>query len=97
MYFLIVLRLFAGENENVDDDDIVVTVDCNMFIMSRDILHYLIQHPTMTAWVPKYYDTIEHTGPDGTFNQNLVAMKSKTWREITGFDGNLENLVQHYK
>ena len=93
----IFLRMFAGENKNVDDEDIIVTVDCNMFVMSRAVLHYLVKYPNMTAWVPKYYDTIEYQGPDGTFNQNLVSMKSKTWKDITGFDGKLENLVQQYK
>lgn len=89
--------MFAGENKNVEDNDIIVTVDCNMFVMSRTILLYLKQYPNMTAWVPKYYDTIENRGSDGTFPQVLVAMKSSTWKEITGFDGKLENLVQHYK
>ena len=90
-------RLFAIDNENVDDEDIVVTADSNLFVMSKDILDFLYQYPNMTAWVPKYHDTVKQSGPDGTFNQNLIAMKAKMWRQITRYDGKLKNLIQHFR
>ena len=93
----IFLRLFAIDNENVDEEDIVVTADSNLFVMSKDILDFLDKHPNMTAWVPKYHDTVKQAGPDGTFNQNLIAMKAKMWRQITGYDGKLKNLIQHFR
>ena len=82
---------------NVDEEDIVVTADSNLFVMSTDILDFLYQYPNMTAWVPKYHDTVKQAGPDGTFNQNLIAMKAKIWRQITGYDGKLKNLIQHFR
>ena len=92
-----VVRLYAIENENVDDEDIVVTVDSNLFVMSKDILDFLDQYSNMTVWVPKYHDTLNGTGPDATFNQNLIAMKAKMWKKITGYEGKLNDLIHKYR
>ena len=33
-----VSRMFAGDHAEVDDSDIVVTVDINLFVMNRNVL-----------------------------------------------------------
>ena len=92
------IRLFAGENPNVMPDDIVMTVDVNLFVMTKDILLPIITSPWMTAWVPQYEDSASiSTGKGRTFNQNLIAMKAKTWCSITQYTGNLTELVERYK
>ena len=62
-----------------------MTVDVNLFVMTPDIVKPILSHPAMTAWVPQYHDTAAETSGRGvTFNQNLIAMKAKTWKDITG-------------
>ena len=93
-----IYRMFASDNKHVDDNDIVVTVDINLFVMTRDILKFLYQDPDMVAWVPQYHDTADiSTGNGETFNQNLIAMRAGMWRRMTGYDGNLDNLVKHFR
>ena len=92
------IRLFAGEHPLVMPDDIVMTVDVNLFVMTKDILHPILSYPWMTAWVPQYEETASiPTGRGETFNQNLIAMKASTWFNITGYTGNLTELVERYK
>merc|ERR1711892_65480 len=92
------VRLFAGEHHLVMPDDIVMTVDVNLFVMTPDILHPIVSSPGMVAWVPQYEETASiSTGRGETFNQNLIAMKAKTWFNITGYTGNLMELVKRYK
>ena len=93
--------MFASDNDNVDDNDIVITVDINLFVMTRDILVYLDQSPDMVAWVPQYHDTADiSSGTGETFNQNLVAMRAGDWARVTGYDEagrDLGALVQRYR
>ena len=73
------------ENAEVGKDDIVMTVDVNLFVMTPDIVKPILSHPDMTAWVPQYHDTVSaRKGWGETFNQNLIAMRAKTWQNITG-------------
>ena len=37
--------MFEADNENVADDDLVITMDINIFIMSSKIFQYLDQYP----------------------------------------------------
>eukprot|EP00090_Calanus_glacialis_P028351 TRINITY_DN4555_c0_g1_i3.p1 TRINITY_DN4555_c0_g1~~TRINITY_DN4555_c0_g1_i3.p1 ORF type:complete len:344 (-),score=94.51 TRINITY_DN4555_c0_g1_i3:59-1090(-) len=92
------VRIFAGVHPLVMPDDIVMTVDVNLFVMTPDILHPIVSSPGMIAWVPQYEETASiPTGRGETFNQNLIAMKAKTWLNITGYKGNLTELVERYK
>ena len=92
------VRLFAGEHPAIGEDDIVMTVDVNLFVMKRSILQPLYTAPDMVAWVPQYEDTASiSTGRGETFNQNLIAMRAKTWSSITGYNGSLLHLVNDFK
>ena len=92
------VRIFAVDNEAVADTDLVITVDINLFVMTEEILSPLLSQPSMTAWVPQYADTADiSTGRGETFNQNLVAMRAADWRKITGYQGDLTELVRHYR
>ena len=94
-------RMFASDNPQVSDTDIVVTVDINLFVMTPNILRFLDQHPNMNVWLPQYFDTADiATGTGETFNLNLIAMKAGAWKHITGYNdvgGDLEKLIQHFR
>ena len=92
------VRMFAVDNEAVADTDLVITVDINLFVMTKEILRPVLSQPGMTAWVPQYTDTASiPTGRGETFNQNLVAMRAGVWRDITGYQGDIQELVRHYR
>ena len=81
-----------------------MTVDVNLFVMTREILQPIFSSPGMTAWVPLYEllfidDTNKKGDPPRhkTFNQNMLAMRARTWLSITGYQGNLTQLVKSYK
>lgn len=98
------VRLFAGEHPLVLEDDIVMTVDVNLFVMTKDILNPIFSNPRMTAWVPLYQllfvdKEFSRDNPPRhkTFNQNMIAMRARTWLTITGYQGNLTQLVKSYE
>ena len=50
--------------------------------------------PNAKAWVFQYEETAHVTeGRGETFNQNLIAMRAGTWRNITGYSGDIGQLV----
>ena len=93
--------MFAVDNEQVSEGDIVVTVDINLFVMTPAILSFLTAAPEVVAWVPQYHDTADiSSGTGETFNQNLVSMRAGDWARVTGYDEagrDLGALVQHYR
>ena len=92
------VRMFAVDNDAVADTDLVITVDINLFVMTKEIISPMLSQPGMTAWVPQYTDTAHiSTGKGETFNQNLVAMKAAAWRDITGYQGDIQELVRRYR
>ena len=90
--------MFAGDNIHVAEDDIVMTVDINMFVMTEKIIAPILESPGMVAWVPQYSESADiSTGRGETFNQNLVAMRAADWRDVTKYRWNLEELVRYYR
>ena len=85
------VRLFAIEVEQVQPEDIVVTVDVNLFPMTSHLLDPILQHPEMVAWVAQYEDTASiSTGRGETFNQNLIGLRARDWVRITGYSGSMD-------
>ena len=90
------VRLFAIEVEQVQPEDIVVTVDVNLFPMTSHMLDPILQHPDMVAWVPQYEDTASiSTGRGETFNQNLISLRARDWIRITGYSGSLARFQKY--
>ena len=82
------------------ETDIVLSVDANLFVMSPDIIRPLISSPDVVAWVINWnYEN--YTGPGQyykkTFGAGLMAMRAASWREITGYQGSIEGLVNYYR
>ena len=72
------IRLWAFQEDIINDNDIIVTVDANLFAMSSDILDPIFQNSDMNIWVFQY-DRAENKskGFGETFNQNLIAARAK--------------------
>ena len=98
LIFSTVCRMFAGDNVNVAENDIVMTVDVNLFVMTPEIITPILARPGLVAWVPQYSDTADiSSGRGETFNQNLVALRAADWRRVTGYKGSIEDLVRYYR
>ena len=71
-------RLWAFQEDVVKDNDIIVTVDANLFVMTSDILNPIFHYPNMKIWIFQY-DRAENKeeGYGNTFNQNLIAARPK--------------------
>ena len=67
----------------IHDDDIIVTVDVNLFVVTTKILDPIYQHPNMKIWVFQWYGTaFTEDGIGATFNQNLISAESKGTKQI---------------
>ena len=71
-------RLWAFQEDVVKDNDIIITVDANLFVMTSDILNPIFHNPNMKIWIFQY-DRAENKeeGYGNTFNQNLIAARPK--------------------
>ena len=98
------VRMFAGDNPSVADNDIVIVVDINLFVATEDIIRPILSHPDKLVWNPLYDVTRRLTngfqdfdGLYGTFCIDLMAMRARTWAEVTGYQGSLQELVRHFR
>ena len=98
------VRMFAGDNPSVADHHIVMAVDINLFVASPDIISPILDHPDKLVWNPTYEITSMLTngfqlfdGMYSTFCIDLMAMRARTWAEVTGYRGSLEQLVRHFR
>ena len=80
------IRMLAFDHPLVSDEDIVMTVDVNAFLMNDGVVKPVLENPDMVAWVPQYEDTAHIRSAEGeTFNQNFIAMRAKDWRRILDY------------
>jgi len=92
------IRLVAFDHPAVEDYDLVVTVDVNLFVMTSHILDPLKDSPDMLAWVFQYEESAHsRQGTGETFNQNLITMRASTWREVLGYKGDLKDTVERFR
>ena len=70
-----VSRLFLYQRPFIKPEDVIVTVDVNLFVMASHILEPIDQFPDMNAWIFQYEETAHiEKGNGETFNQ--VCLKS---------------------
>ena len=72
------IRLWAFQEPLIRENDIIVTVDVNLFVTTKKILDPIYENPDMNIWVFQWHNTA--FGKDGigdTFNQNLISAESK--------------------
>ena len=73
------IRMWAFQEPIIEDGDVIVTVDVNLFVVTSTILHPILrQNPDKYIWVFQWQNTAYvSSGIGATFNQNLIAAKSK--------------------
>ena len=62
----------------IDEHDLIITVDVNLFVQTKKILAPIYENPNMKIWVFQWHNSA--FGKDGigdTFNQNLISAESK--------------------
>ena len=98
------VRMFAGDNPSVEEHHVVMAVDINLFVASPDIISPILAHPDKLVWNPTYEISSRLTngfqmydGIFSTFCIDLMAMRARTWAEVTGYQGSLEQLVRHFR
>ena len=81
-----------------------MVVDINLFVASPDIISPILTHPDKLVWNPTYEISSRLTngfqlydGIFSTFCIDLMAMRARTWAEVTGYQGSLEQLVRHFR
>ena len=80
------IRMWAFQEPMVKNDDIIVTVDANLFVMTPKILIPLSQNSNKTIWIFQWDRAAFKTeGIGETFNQNLIAAKPKGTIDINNF------------
>ena len=71
-------RMWAFQESLIASDDIIVTVDVNLFVATTKILDPIHEHPNLKLWVFQWHrSAFVETGIGETFNQNLIAAESK--------------------
>ena len=72
------IRMWAFQESMINDTDIIITVDVNLFVVSQKILDPIYKYPNKKVWVFGWHDTsyIE-TGVGETFTQSLMSAESK--------------------
>ena len=92
-------RLFAADNPAVADSDIVLSVDADLFVMSPEIIRPLISSPDMVVWILQAPLKNMEKRPyfKHTFAVGLMAMRAAFWREVTGYQGSIEDFVKYHR
>ena len=70
--------MWAFQDPMIQDDDVIVTADVNLFVMTPKILNPIHQNPNMKLWVLEWYNAAYvESGVGKVFNQNLMAAEAK--------------------
>ena len=86
------IRILAQQfHQDIQDDDVVITSDVDAFIMSPSILKPL--EMDVSVWIWRY----ELSYINGyTFMMPFIGSRSKTWKEIIWYQGNLTEMALYY-
>ena len=73
-----VIRTWAFQEPMIEDNDIIITVDVNLFVATTEILKPIFDNPDLKIWVFQWHNVaFVETGIGETFNQNLISAESK--------------------
>ena len=72
------IRMWAFQEPMINDEDIIITVDVNLFVVGPQILKPIHEYPNVKIWVFQWHNTaFIETGIGETFKQSLIAAKSR--------------------
>jgi len=77
------IRMWAFQEPMIQEEDIIVTVDVNLFVVTSKILDPIFQYPNKKLWVFAWYETaFIAPGIGEPFNQNLMSAekRGKIWK-----------------
>ena len=70
--------MWAFQEPMIQEHDIIVTVDVNLFVMTPKILDPIFQYPNKKLWVFAWYETaFIAPGIGEPFNQNLMSAEKR--------------------
>ena len=73
-----IIRMWAFQEQMINDEDIIITVDVNLFVVGPQILEPIHENPNVKIWVFQWHNAaFIDTGIGETFNQNLMAAESR--------------------
>ena len=69
--------------EFFQQNDIIITADANVFVMSYKLLDPIYENPTANIWVYQGQETAEaQEGLGLTFNMNMISTTKRMWEKI---------------
>ena len=77
-----IVRMWAFQDPMINDNDVVVTADVDLYVLTPKILDPIDKHPELKVWLFQYdftaFYSSDSQNPLGkTFNQNLISATSK--------------------
>jgi len=94
----LITRLVAGEHPMIREEDIVMPVDVDLFVLNPNILQHFTDAPAKQIWIPRYEDTAHKTegGVDQCFGLSLISMRASLWRRVLNYTGKISDLVKNF-
>ena len=75
-----IIRMWAFQDHMIDDNDVVITADVDLYVMTPKILDPIHEHPDVKVWLFQYDYTAANSIKFGeTFKQNLISATAKGW------------------
>ena len=72
------IRMWAFQEPIIRDEDIIITVDVNLFVATPNILDPIYENPDLKIWNFQWHRAaFVNTTIGETFNQNLISAESK--------------------
>ena len=72
------IRMWAFQEPMIKNDDIIITVDVNLFAATSKILDPIFENPNLKLWNFQWHRAaFVNTSIGETFNQNLISATSK--------------------
>ena len=75
-----IIRMWAFQDHMIEDNDVVITADVDLYVMTPKILDPIYEHPDLKVWLFQYDYTAANNIKFGeTFKQNLISATAEGW------------------
>ena len=77
------IRMWAFQEPMINDKDVIITVDVNLFVATPNILDPIYEYPDLKIWNYQWHRAaFVNTSIGETFNQNLISAESKGCNDL---------------